>query len=258
MSEPGLDRFSLDGRVALVTGASRGIGEAIAVELAAAGASVAALARSDDDLDATVERIESAGGEAIACPADVTVEEEVRAAFDAAEDALGPVDVLVNDAGTNPFFGDARDLDIDTWEHILSVNLTGAFRCAAAFGRRVGERDGSGAVVNVASVGGVVGLPYQTPYVASKHAMVGMTRTLAVEWAPEIRVNALAPGYVETEFTAGVRENESIYEDLLRDIPQDRFADPEEIAGAAVYLAGDAASYTTGEVHVVDGGYAAH
>ncbi|EMA39091.1 SDR family NAD(P)-dependent oxidoreductase [Halococcus hamelinensis] len=257
MSEPGLDRFSLDGRVALVTGASRGIGEAIAVELAAAGASVAALARSEDDLDATVERIESAGGEAIACPADVTDEEEVTVAFDAAE-ALGPVDVLVNDAGTNPFFGDARDLDIETWERILSVNLTGAFRCAAAFGRRVGEREGTGAVVNVASVGGVVGLPYQTPYVASKHAMVGMTRTLAVEWAPEIRVNALAPGYVETAFTAGVRENDSIYEDLLDEIPQDRFADPEEVAGAAVYLASDAASYTTGEVHVVDGGYAAH
>ncbi|WP_435076693.1 SDR family NAD(P)-dependent oxidoreductase [Halococcus sp. AFM35] len=254
----GLERFSLESRVALVTGASRGIGEAIAVAMADAGASVVALARSEEDLEATVERIEADGGDAIACTADVTESAHVEAAFDRAEEAFGSVDVLVNNAGTNPYFGAAEDLDIDTWEHIMNVNATGAFRCAREFARRIDERDGNGSLVNVASVGGVVGLSHQVPYTASKHALVGMTRTLAIEWAPDIRVNALAPGYVKTAFTKGVRENESIHEDLLDEIPQDRFADPEEIAGAAVYLASDAASYATGEVHVVDGGYAAH
>lgn len=252
----GLERFSLEGSVAVVTGGSRGIGEAIAVEMAEAGAAVVAAARSADDLDETVEQIESAGGEAIACTMDVTDAESIAAAFDRAEAEFGSVDVLVNNAGTNPYFGNARKLDIDTWEHIFAVNATGAFRCAREFARRIDEREETGVVVNVASVGGVLGLPYQTPYSASKHAMVGMTRTLALEWAPDIRVNALAPGYVKTEFTKGVRENESIHEDLLAEIPQDRFADPEEIAGAAVYLASDAATYATGEIHVVDGGYA--
>ncbi|MFC7009478.1 SDR family NAD(P)-dependent oxidoreductase [Halalkalicoccus salilacus] len=252
----GLERFSLEGSVAVVTGGSRGIGEAIAVEMAEAGATVVPVARSADDLDETVGRIESAGGEAIACTMDVTDAESVAAAFDRTEAEFGPVDVLVNNAGTNPYFGNARKLDIDTWEHIFAVNATGAFRCAREFARRIDEREETGVVVNVASVGGVLGLPYQTPYSASKHAMVGMTRTLAIEWAPDIRVNALAPGYVKTEFTKGVRENESIHEDLLAEIPQDRFADPEEIAGAAVYLASDAATYATGEIHVVDGGYA--
>jgi NAD(P)-dependent dehydrogenase (short-subunit alcohol dehydrogenase family) len=254
----GLERFSLDGRVALVTGGSRGIGEAIAVEMAAAGADVVVVARSEDDLEATADQIRSDGGDAIACTADVTNSEHIEAAFDRAEDAFGPVDTLVNNAGTNPYFGNAKNLAVETWEEILAVNATGAFRCAAAFADRIDDREGTGTIVNVASIGGVVGLPFQAPYAASKHAMVGMTRTLAVEWAPDIRVNALAPGYVKTEFTAGVRENESIHEDLLDEIPQDRFADPEEIAGAAVYLAGDGASYATGEVHVVDGGYAAH
>ena len=252
-----LDAFSLDGSVAVVTGGSRGIGEEIAVSMAAAGADVAVVARSEDALAETVDRIEGAGGEATSYPLDVTDEAEVEAMFDDVEAELGPVDVLVNNAGTNPFFGDARDLDSETWQKILSVNVTGAFYCAREFGQRVFERDDAGTVVNVASVGGVVALPNQAPYTASKHAMVGLTKTLAVDWAPRIRVNALAPGYVKTAFTEGVRKNESIREDILESIPQDRFAEPEEIATGAVYLASDAAAYVTGEVHVADGGIAA-
>lgn len=251
------DAFSLEGSVALVTGASRGIGEATAVAIARAGANVALLARSEDALEATADQVADVGGEAVVCPADVTNDEDVIAGFDVAEREFGNVDVLVNNAGVNPFFGNARNLDIETLEHILAVNLTGSFRCARTFGRRVDSRDGTGAIVNVASVGGVVGLPYQAPYAASKHAIVGMTKSLAVEWAPDIRVNALAPGYVATEFTKGVRENESIREDILDTIPQERFAKPEEVAHIAVYLASDASSYVTGEVHVADGGIAA-
>ncbi|WP_299269584.1 SDR family NAD(P)-dependent oxidoreductase [Halorientalis sp.] len=249
----GLDAFSLDGRVAVVTGGSRGIGEEIAVAMAEAGADVAPVARSEDALEATADRIESTGQNAAPYRIDVTDDAAIEAMFEDIEASLGTVDVLVNNAGTNPFYGDARKLDIETWQKILEVNVSGAFYCAQEFGRRVD----TGCVINVASVGGVVALPYQLPYTASKHAMVGMTKGLAVEWAPDIRVNALAPGYVKTEFTAGVRENQDIHDDILETIPADRFADPEEIANIAVYLASDAAAYVTGETHVADGGMAA-
>lgn len=252
-----LDSFSLDDQVAIVTGGSRGIGEEIAVAMAEAGADVAPVARSEDALEATANRIEDAGGTAHPRPLDVTDVAAVETVFNEIKSELGEVNVLVNNAGTNPFFGNARDLDTETWNKILSVNVSGAFYCAREFGRRINEREANGSIVNVASVGGVIALPYQTPYTASKHALVGMTKSLAVEWAPEIRVNALAPGYVKTEFTRGVRENESIRQDLLETIPQDRFSEPEEIALNAVYLASDAASYVTGEVHVVDGGMSA-
>ncbi|WP_136716555.1 SDR family NAD(P)-dependent oxidoreductase [Halorientalis salina] len=252
-----LDEFSLSDRVAVVTGGSRGIGEEIAVAMAEAGADVAPVARSEDALEATAERIEDAGGTAHPRPLDVTDEAAVTAMFEEVEDSLGDVDVLVNNAGVNPFFGNARDLDGETWRHILEVNVTGSFYCAREFGQRVHEREGTGSLINLASVGGVVALPYQAPYTASKHAMVGLTKSLAVEWAPAIRVNALAPGYVKTDFTKGVRENEEIRADLLDTIPLDRFAEPDEVAASAVYLASDAAGYVTGEVHVADGGIAA-
>lgn len=252
-----LDQFSLDDRVGIVTGASRGIGEEIAVAMAEAGADVVPVARSEGDLQDTVDRIESAGGETLLSPRDVTDREGIRSLFTEVESKLGEVDILVNNAGVNPFFGNAKDLDAETWEHIFAVNVQGAFNCAQEFGQRVSGRNGTGALLNIASVGGVVALPYQTPYTASKHALVGMTKSLAVDWAPEIRVNALAPGYVKTEFTEGVRENESIRNDILENIPQNRFAEPEEVATSAVYLVSDAASFVTGEIHLADGGMAA-
>lgn len=252
-----LDQFSLDGNVAIVTGGSRGIGEEIAVAMAESGADVVPVARSEAALEATCDRIESAGGETLLFPQDVTDREGIRDLFDEVEAQLGPVDVLVNNAGINPFFGNITDLDPETWENIFAVNVQGAFNCAQQFGQRISARDRTGSLVNVASVGGVVALPYQTPYTASKHALVGMTKCLSIEWAPDIRVNALAPGYVKTEFTEGVRDNEDIRADILDGIPQDRFAEPEEVAASAVYLASDAAAYVTGEIHLVDGGMAA-
>ncbi|WP_227378175.1 SDR family NAD(P)-dependent oxidoreductase [Haladaptatus halobius] len=253
----GLDVFDLEDSVAIVTGGSRGIGEAIAVAMAEAGANVVPVARSKGALDETADRIEAAGSDTLAYPLDITKQRGIEELFDEVEATLGDVDILINNAGVNPYFGNACNLDIETLESILSVNVIGTFQCTREFGQRVFKRDGNGSIVNIASVGGVVALPYQTPYTASKHAMVGMTKCLAVEWAPDIRVNALAPGYVKTNFTKGVRENESIREDILETIPQNRFADPEEIANIAVYLASDAAGYVTGEVHVADGGIAA-
>lgn len=252
-----LDDFSLEGSVALITGGSRGIGRAIALAMAKAGATVVPVARSEEGLKETVSRVEDAGGSGTYCVTDVTSRAEISDAFDFAESEVGDVDILVNNAGTNPFFGNARNLDFEIWQRIFDVNTSGTFRCSQEFAIRVADRDGTGRIVNIASVGGVVGLPYQTPYTASKHAIVGMTKSLAVEWAPDIRVNALAPGYVKTEFTKSVRENESIREDILETIPMARFAEPEEVASAAVYLASGAAAYATGEVHVLDGGIAA-
>jgi NAD(P)-dependent dehydrogenase (short-subunit alcohol dehydrogenase family) len=252
-----LDEFSLDGTVAIVTGGSRGIGEEIAVAMAKSGADVVPIARSEDALQDTVERIEATGSESLLQPLDVTDRAGITALFDEVEREIGDVDVLVNNAGVNPFFGSIDNLDPETWEHIFSVNVQGAFSCAQEFGRRINNREGTGSLINISSVGGVVALPYQTPYTASKHALIGMTKCLAIEWAPDIRANALAPGYVKTEFTEGVRENESIKSDILSKIPEERFAEPEEIATSAVYLASDAASYVTGEVHLADGGMAA-
>ncbi|MFT4933207.1 MAG: NAD(P)-dependent dehydrogenase (short-subunit alcohol dehydrogenase family) [Natronomonas sp.] len=252
-----LDAFGLEGDVAVVTGGSRGIGEEIAVAMAEAGADVVPVARSPEALAATAERIEAAGRRALPITQDVTDPAGIDALFDEVAATFDGVDVLVNNAGVNPFFGDAKTVDAETWAQIFAVNVTGAFTCAQEFGRRMADADGEGAIVNIASVGGVVALPYQTPYTASKHALVGLTKSLAVEWAPAIRVNALAPGYVKTALTEGVRENEQIRADLLSTIPQDRFAEPEEIAAGAVYLASDAAAYVTGEVHLADGGLTA-
>lgn len=251
------DAFSLEGSTAIVTGGSRGIGEEIAVAMADAGADVVPVARSEDELEETVDRIEDRGGTATWRTVDVTDEDAVSDLFDTVASEFGSPTVLVNNAGINPYFGDARDADRDTWESILSVNATGTFTCARDFARHVTDRDGTGAIVNVGSVGGVVGLPNQTPYTASKHAISGMTKSMAAEWAPDVRVNAVAPGYVKTALTEGVRGNESIRENVLSDIPMDRFAEPEEIATTVVYLASDAAAYATGEVHVVDGGMTA-
>jgi NAD(P)-dependent dehydrogenase (short-subunit alcohol dehydrogenase family) len=252
-----LENFQLENNVAIVTGGSRGIGEEIAVAMAEAGADVVPTARSEDELKKTVERIKSTGAETLLSPCDVTDQEAVTQLFNKVERQIGPVDVLVNNAGVNPFFGNLTDLDLETWKHIFEVNVQGAFNCAQQFGQRLRSKDESGSLINIASVGGVMALPYQTPYTASKHAIIGMTKCLAIEWAPNIRVNALAPGYVKTEFTEDVRQNESISEDILSDIPQGRFAEPEEIATSAVYLASSAAAYVTGEVHLTDGGMSA-
>lgn len=246
-----LDAFDCSNKIAVVTGASRGIGRAVALSLAEAGADVVPAARSEDALEAVVNEINDQGSDSLLQPTDVTDEDEVRELFKRVDDELGSPDILVNNAGINPedALGKPEAVEMAGYDRTLDVNLRGAFLCAKVAGERVAS------VVNVASVGGVVGLPRQHPYVASKHGLVGLTKSMALDWAPEIRVNAVAPGYVATELTEEAMENEGLRESLLSRTPLERFAEPEEIAAPVVFLASDAASYVTGSCLSIDGGW---
>ncbi|NKE37490.1 glucose 1-dehydrogenase [Natronococcus sp. JC468] len=250
--------FDLSDRVALVTGGGRGIGRAIAIELANAGAAVVPSARSTDEIEAVAEEIRDDGGDALAVPADVTDADAVADAVERAAAEFGSIDVVVNNAGFNPddALGRPEDVSAESFDRVVEVNLNGAHRVAAAAADALLESDG-GSVINVASVGGLVGLPRQHPYVASKHGLVGLTKSMSLDWAPEVRVNAVAPGYVATELTEELRENDQLRRSIVERTPLDRFAEPAEIAGPAVFLASDAASYVTGSVIAADGGWTA-
>ncbi|MFC6717262.1 SDR family NAD(P)-dependent oxidoreductase [Natrialbaceae archaeon GCM10025810] len=267
------DAFELDGDVAIVTGGGRGIGRAVAIGLARAGASVVPTARTEAEIEAVADRIEDEGGDALAVTADVTNPDDVARAIGETEDAFGSVDIVVNNAGMNPddALGRPEDVSSEGFDRVLDVNLSGAFEVtkAAAEGllesdtggdesdESTADRGGAGAVINVASVGGLVGLPRQHPYVASKHGLVGLTKSMALDWAPDVRVNTVAPGYVSTDLVEELEANERLRQSIIDRTPLERFADPEEIAGPVVFLASDAASYVTGETLAVDGGWTA-
>ena len=242
------DPFSLSGRTALVTGASRDIGAALACALAEAGASIVATARTEADLDRTAETIRAAGGTCRTIACDVTHADSRATLFAAVRE---PATILVNNAGVEEVAPSTEVTDA-TWEKIVGTNLKAAFFVAQSFAKALDGRAGS--IINLGSLTAAVGIPTAVPYTASKSGVLGMTRALAAEWAPQIRVNALGPGYFRTAMTDAFYETEGWQDAMMAKIPMRRFGTMDDLAGPAVFLASDASAYITGQILYVDGG----
>jgi NAD(P)-dependent dehydrogenase (short-subunit alcohol dehydrogenase family) len=249
--------FDLTGKNAFVTGASRGIGQAIAVAFAEAGADVALVARGADGLAETAEAIAALGRKAFVIPADVTDYDAVAGAAASAIDQLGYVDVVVNNAGGSNFMVPFRDLRLSGWDKLIQLNLSSAVYVCHAFAGHLLDR-GQGSVINVASVAGVAASPLITPYGAAKAGLISLTKSLAIEWATGgVRVNALCPGWTATELNRTLWEDPVTGPATIATVPMARWARADEMAGPAVFLASDASSYMTGQALVVDGGQTA-
>jgi NAD(P)-dependent dehydrogenase (short-subunit alcohol dehydrogenase family) len=245
--------FDLTGKTALITGASRGIGAAIAAAFVAAGAKVALNSRGADQLQKTADEV----GAAVVLPGDVTEQETARAVVAAAIDGLGQLDVVVNNVGGNGVMVPFPQLRFPGWTKVMRLNVDSAVHVLQAAAPHLLERR-TGSVINVASVAGLSATPAMAQYGASKAALISLTRTLAVEWASTgVRVNALCPGWTATDLNRTLWENEQVYAGLTATIPMGRWAKAEEMAGPAVFLASDASSFMTGQTLVVDGGQTA-
>ena len=249
------DLFSLKDTVAIVTGASRGIGEAIAVRLAEHGAAVVLVARKPDALHAVVERIVKNGGRALGVPAHTGKAEDVKAVVAKAVEHFGKVDVLVNNAAANPYFGPMLQIEDGAWDKTFEVNVKGYFAMMREVANHLTSRNAPGSLINIASIAGLRSAPFQGVYGMTKAAVISMTQTLAQELGgSNIRVNAIAPGLVDTKFAAAIIGDEDMRKHVVERTALGRHAQPDEIAGAAVFLASQASSYVTGQVLVVDGG----
>lgn len=250
--------FSIADRRALVTGGGRGIGRACAMALARAGAEVVVTSRTEGQLAEVVAAIADAGGRAAALPADVGTPDGA-ASLVAAVQTHWPqgLDILVNNAAVSPYVKGVEQLTDAEWSHVLRVNVDGVLRLVRGLCPGMLQR-GRGAVVNVTSVAATAALPRLAAYAASKAALAALTRTMAVEWAARgVRVNAVAPAYIETDMTTEVKKRERLRQWVEGRTPMGRFGQPEEVAWAVVFLASDAASYITGTTVYVDGGWTA-
>lgn len=249
-----MNLFDLTGKTALITGASRGIGREIAVAMAGAGADVALVARGADGLAETAGLVARHGRKAFVIQADVTQQDAVAQAVAAAIQRLGQVDILVNNAGGSNFVVPFTDLRLPGWDKIMTLNLSSAMYACHAIGPHMLER-GSGSVINIASVAGVMSAPFLSPYGAAKAGLISLTRSLAVEWAERgVRVNALCPGWTATDLNRNLWEDGDLGQRTIEPVPMRRWGQAEEMAGPAVFLASGASSYMTGQILVVDGG----
>lgn len=248
-----MQSFSLNGRVALVTGAGRGIGRALALGLAEAGADVVCLARTGAEVEATAADVRVLGRRALAVTADVTRQEQVTQAVDAAITAFGRIDILVNNAGMN-IRKPALEVQEQDWDKVVETNLKGPFLVAQTVGRHMCET-GYGRVINISSVGGEVALRTGVAYGSSKAGLFHMTRILALEWAKYgVTVNAVGPWYFRTSLTEKLLQDEQYVSEILARTPIKRIGEVEELVGPVVFLASQASSYVTGQALMVDGG----
>lgn len=249
-----MNQFDLTGKVALITGASRGIGAAIAQAYAAAGAIVVLTSRKQDALDQVAEAITANGGQALAIAAHTGEQEAINNVVAQTLATFGGIDILVNNAATNPHFGPLLTSVESHWDKILDVNVKGYYRMVAACVPAMKER-GGGKIINLASIAGKAPLPNMGIYSISKAAVLMLTEVLAAELAADnIQVNAIAPGFIRTAFSRAIWDNPQIHDAVVQRIPQRRIADVEELTGIALYLASSASSFTTGATIVVDGG----
>lgn len=244
------------GKVAVVVGGTRGIGREAAVQLARAGAeAVAVTGRSAENAQVVADLVAAEGSVGIPIAVDVSDVEATETAMAGVHDQFGRIDVLVANAGINPYYSRAERVTPEIWDEVLDVNLRGIFFAVTSAGRRMLEQQ-SGSIIIVSSVTSTKGTAKGMPYVAGKGALDAMVRGLAVEWADRnVRVNAIAPGHIVTDLTEGFRNHDGIRTMLEARIPLGRFGRPDEIAYPIVYLASDASSYLTGQIHIVDGGF---
>lgn len=251
---------TLAGKVAIITGAGAGIGRATALRMAAEGARVVVADRDAEGCDETVRMIRDDGGEAIAIATDVTSEEQIKAMVSGTVEQYGRLDIAFNNAGIEGNPAPTAEYDVQTWNQVIQVNLTGVFLCMK-YQLPEMQKNGSGSIINCSSIAGKIGFEASSAYVASKHGVIGLTKTAALEYAPEgIRVNAICPGVIDTAMVDRAIEKRTdvdMREMLTAMAPVGRMGTSDEIAEAVLYLASDNARFTTGTALVVDGGYLA-
>jgi NAD(P)-dependent dehydrogenase (short-subunit alcohol dehydrogenase family) len=253
-----LPSFQLDGKTAVVTGAGRGIGRALAIGLAEAGADVALLSRTEEDLKGTAAAIGDLGRQALVLPTDVTDRVQVHMAIGDVKSKWGKIDILVNNAGMN-IRSKALDVTDDEWQTIMDTNLKSAFMMSQEAGKVMKEQESGGKIINIASVAGQVALRTGVVYASTKAALMQMTKVLAMEWGQYgINVNAIGPWYFKTPLTEELLSDEAYVNDILAVTPLKRVGELPELVGPAVFLSSDAANYVTGQTLFVDGGMTIH
>jgi NAD(P)-dependent dehydrogenase (short-subunit alcohol dehydrogenase family) len=249
--------ITLTGKTGIITGASRGLGKAIALGMAGAGANVVLASRNVEANEKIAEQIRLTGSEALAVRTDVTKTGDLKELRDRCLETFGRIDILVNNAGISPSYKRSEFIEEDVWDTIMQTDVKAVFFCSQIMGQ-VMRQQNAGKIINIASTAGVEGMPRLAAYAAAKAGVINLTRTLALEWAScNINVNAVAPGIFEVGLGEPILQNDRIINSWLSHIPQGRVGRKEEISGAVIFLASDSASYITGHILIVDGGWTA-